>query len=123
MPVGVGAAVGETPSLTGEFVGETHRGLEHAQTHPLGNQHQKGPLCLWVAGEVTEIWQRVEQVPLFALGPLPSHTVSQRSIVGYLTRVNTSDSAPYYVTGIPRQKKNGPNERTDQSSRKNTTKQ
>ena len=38
-PVGVGAAIGETPSLTGEVVGETHRGLEHAQAHPLGNQH------------------------------------------------------------------------------------
>ena len=33
-PVGVGAAAGETPSLTGEVVGETHRGLEHAQAHP-----------------------------------------------------------------------------------------
>ena len=37
-PVGVEAAVGETPSLTGEVVGETHRGLEHAQAHPLGKQ-------------------------------------------------------------------------------------
>ena len=44
MPVGVGAAAGETPSLTGEVVGETHRGLEYAQAHPLGNQHQKGPV-------------------------------------------------------------------------------
>ena len=33
-PVGVEAALGETPSLTGKFVGETHRGLEHAQAHP-----------------------------------------------------------------------------------------
>ena len=32
--MGVEAAVGETPSLTGEVVGETHRGLEHAQAHP-----------------------------------------------------------------------------------------
>ena len=43
-PVDVEAAAGETPSLTGEFVGETHRGLECTQTHPLGNQHQKGPI-------------------------------------------------------------------------------
>ena len=35
-PVGVGAAAGETPSLTGEDIGETHRGLECAQAHPLG---------------------------------------------------------------------------------------
>ena len=43
-PVEVEAAVGETPSLTGEFLGETHRGLERAQTHPLGKQNQKGPI-------------------------------------------------------------------------------
>ena len=34
-PVGV-EVVGETSSLTGEFVGETHRGLEREQAHPLG---------------------------------------------------------------------------------------
>ena len=34
---------GETHSLTGEFLGETHRVLECTQTHPLGKQHQKGP--------------------------------------------------------------------------------
>ena len=33
-PVGVEAAAGETPTLTEEFVGETHRGLERAQAHP-----------------------------------------------------------------------------------------
>ena len=64
------AAAGETPSLTGELVGETHRVLELTQTHPPGNQHQKGPVCLWVAEEVTEIWQRVEQVSFFPLRPL-----------------------------------------------------
>ena len=44
IPVGVEAAAGETPSLTGEFIGETHRGLEHAQAHPLRNQHQRVPI-------------------------------------------------------------------------------
>ena len=43
-PLGVEVAVGETPSLTGEFTGETHRVLERTQTHLLGNQHQKGPI-------------------------------------------------------------------------------
>ena len=62
---------GETPSLTGEFTGETHRGLEHTQNHPPGNQHQKGPICLWVAVEVTKNRQRAEQAALFPLGPLP----------------------------------------------------
>ena len=69
-PVG-GEAAGETPSLTGELVGETHRVLEHTQTHLPGNQHQKGPICLWVVGEVTESRQRAEQAALFSLGPLP----------------------------------------------------
>ena len=69
--MGVEAAVGETPSLIGEFIGETHRVLECTQAHPPGNQHQKGSLCLCVVGEVTEIWQRAEQVPLFPLRPLP----------------------------------------------------
>ena len=64
-------AEGETPSLTGEFVGETHSVLEHTQTHPPGNQHQKGPIWLWVAEEVTENRQREEQAALLPLRPLP----------------------------------------------------
>ena len=43
-PVGVEAAAGEIPSLIVEVVGETHRGLEHTQAHPLRNQHQRGPI-------------------------------------------------------------------------------
>ena len=64
-------AMGETPSLIGKFVGETHRVLEHTQNHPPGNQHQKDPICLWVVRIVTESWQRAEQEALFLLGPLP----------------------------------------------------
>ena len=33
--------VGETPSLIGEFIEETHRILEHTQSHPPGHQHLK----------------------------------------------------------------------------------
>ena len=69
-PVGV-AAAGETASLTGESVGETHRVLEHIQMLPPGNQHQKAPICLWVVGEETESRPRAEQAPLLPLGPLP----------------------------------------------------
>ena len=42
--MGVEEAAGETSSLTGEVVGETHRGLERAQAHPPRKQHQKGPI-------------------------------------------------------------------------------
>ena len=41
-PLGVGAAAGETPSLTGEVVGETHRGLEYAQAHTLEQINGEG---------------------------------------------------------------------------------
>ena len=42
--MGVGAEAGETPNLTGEVVGETHRDIGHAQAHPLGNHHQREPI-------------------------------------------------------------------------------
>ena len=64
-------AAGETPSLTEQFVGETHGVLERTHTNLLGSQHQKGPICLWVVEEVTESWTRAEQVTLLPLGPLP----------------------------------------------------
>ena len=70
-PVRVEAAAGETPNLTGEFIGETHRVLELTQAHPPWNQHQKGPICLWVGEEVTESQQRAEQAVSFPLGLLP----------------------------------------------------
>ena len=63
--------VGEALSLTGEFTGETHRVLECTQTLPPGNQHQKGTICLWVVGEVTESRPKVKLAALFPLRPLP----------------------------------------------------
>ena len=74
--MGVEVAAGETPSLTGGFIGETHRGLEHAQAHPLGNQHQRGSVWLWVAEGVTEIRWRVEWVPLLLLSPSPTYSIT-----------------------------------------------
>ena len=47
-------AAGETPSLTGEFVGGARGVLECTQTHQPGNQHQQGPICWWVMEEVIE---------------------------------------------------------------------
>ena len=60
-----------TPSLTGEFIGEIHRVLKCKQNHPLWNQHQKGPICLWVSEEVTQSWPSAEQAALLPLRPLP----------------------------------------------------
>ena len=73
------AEAGETPSLTGEFVAETHRDLEHTQNYPAGSQHQKGLICLWVVEEVTESQRRAQQVVLFPFAPLlhiQSHNIA-----------------------------------------------
>ena len=70
---------GETPSLTGEFIGETHRVLECTQNHSPRDEHQKGPICLWAEEEVTESWQRAEQEALFPLRPLP-HIQSHNTV-------------------------------------------
>ena len=59
------------PRLTGEIVLQTHRVLECTQAHSPGNQPQKGPICLWVVGEVTKSWPRDKPAALFLLGPLP----------------------------------------------------
>ena len=67
-PVGVEVAAGETPSLTGECVGETHGGLESAQAHPLRKQHQSGPIWLWVGEGVTENQQSGAK----AMAPYPA---------------------------------------------------
>ena len=48
------AAAAEIPSLTGESVGRAYGVLEYTQAQTPGNQHQNGPICLWVAGEVIE---------------------------------------------------------------------
>ena len=103
-PVGVEVAAGETPSLTGEFLGETHRGLECTQTHPLRKQHQKGPIWLWVAEGVTENWQRVEQVPLVPIGPLP-HIQRHSAAMSVTPTWWIPKALPLYVTGTPRKKK------------------
>ena len=60
-----GCSVGRNSHPCQQFVGETHRALEHTQGYPSGNQHQKGPICLWVGGEVTKSQQRAEQAALF----------------------------------------------------------
>ena len=96
-------AAGETPSLTGEFAGETHRGLVRAQAHPPGNQHQQGPICLWVAGEMTENRLRVEEAVLFPLGPSPTYS-TKIQLCGLPYPGETSGSAPYYVTDAWRQR-------------------
>ena len=62
-----GAVAGETPSLTGESTGGARSVPEHTQNHPPGNHHQKGPIFLWVMGEVTESGVRAEQATLFPL--------------------------------------------------------
>ena len=58
---------GETPNLTGKFVGGAHGVLGCTQIRRPRNQHQKGPMCWWVVGEVTKSQWRAEQAALFPL--------------------------------------------------------
>ena len=88
--------------------------------HPPGNQHQKGPICLWVAGEVTESQPRAEQEALFPLGPLPKFSATTQQVSCPILE-NTRGSTPYYVTGVPRQKI-WPKWKNRSEPRKNTTK-
>ena len=81
-------AAGETPTLTEKFTGETHRVLEHIQTHPPRNQHQKGPICLWVVGEVTESGGEPSKWHCSLSDP-PPHTASQCSYMGCPALANT----------------------------------
>ena len=112
---------GETPSLTEEFVGGTHRVLEHTQTHPPRNQHQKDPIYLWVVEEVTESQQRAKQVAVFPLGPFPF--IQQHSTTKWVAPASPILKAPPLTTQqAHRDKKFSPNERTGQSSRKKINK-
>ena len=77
-------AWGETPSLTGEFIGETHSVLERTQSQPPGNQHRKGPICLWKAREMTE-----SQIGIVPSQTPPPQTVPQHSEVDFSTLGNT----------------------------------
>ena len=67
--------MGETPSLTGQFVGDK-RGPRMHTNPPTQEAAQNGTLCLWVSGEVTENGQREEQVALFPLGPSPTYRIT-----------------------------------------------
>ena len=88
-PVGDEVTAGETPSLTGEFAGETHRGLELTQTHQPRNQHQKGPIWLWVVGESDWNWAESRASATATSCTPPPHTVQQCSNVGCPALVNT----------------------------------
>ena len=63
-------AVGETPILTGEIFGETHRVLEWTQMHLPRELAPEGPNLLVGSGG-SDSGQKAEQVALFPLGPLP----------------------------------------------------
>ena len=94
----VGVAVVKEPlGLTGEFVGETHVVLECTQHPPHQYQHQKGPICLWVAGEVAESQQRDKQAVLFPLGPL-SHTRGHNPTTRWVAQPQQTPMAPPLTT-------------------------
>ena len=77
-PVGV-VTVGETPILTGEFIGEAHGVLERTQNHPPGNQHQKGPICLWVAGKWLKVGWEQSEWHCSLSDPSPTYSITEQS--------------------------------------------
>ena len=114
------AVVGETSSLTGEFIGETHRVLEHTQNHPSRNQHQKGPICLWVLEEVTKTQLKAEQAPLFPLRtpPPPHQLIQHRNAATWVVSPGEYFRFhPLQYNSPVETKIHGPNETTDQSSK------
>ena len=109
--------MGETPILTGEFVGETHRVLEHTQNHPARNQHQEGSICLWVVEEMTESQWRAEQWHC-SLSDHPPHIQCHNQATWLPHPGEYLRLRPLIGNRHMETKKYGPNERTDQSSKK-----
>ena len=71
--VGIVAAE-ETPSLTGEFVGETHRLRKCTQTHPLANPHLKGHKPLVGSEGSDRKWDKSEASSIVPSLTPPSQT-------------------------------------------------
>ena len=69
------AVVGETPSLIGESIGSVHRVLECTKPHLPWNQPQKGAICLWVVGEVTES-QEMSKLHCSLCDPSPTYSTT-----------------------------------------------
>ena len=87
--MGVVVAVGETPSLTGEFVGETHMVLECTQTHPPRESAPQGPNLL--VGSRGSDWKPAES-PASGIVPFqtpPHNAAPQCSDVGGPALANT----------------------------------
>ena len=83
------ALAGETASLTDKSFGEAHRILECTQTHPPGNQHQKG-YNLLVGSEGND--RKWGESPTSGIVPSltpPQHIEPQRKEVGCPALANT----------------------------------
>ena len=105
-----------TPSITGECVGETNRVLECTQTHPPRNHHQKGPICLWVKEEVTESHREPSKRHCSLSDPSPTYSVTTSDMLPHLGE--HLRLCPLQWDTCAETNKYGPNERTDQNSRK-----
>ena len=119
-PVGVEAAAGEIPSLTGEFVGDP-QGPRAYTSPPTRESALEGPTLL--VGSGGSDWKPEESR---ASTIAPSQTLPHVQHHSPVTSVTppwwTPKAPPLKVTDTPRKKKSGPNDRTLQSSRKNTSK-
>ena len=116
-------AAGEIASLIRQSVGGAHRVLEHTKAHPPGNQHQgstrKGTIHLWEIGEVTESRWELSRWCCSLSDPVPTHSATMQQS-GLLCPGEYLRLRPLQCNRYAETKKYGPNERTDQNSRKRT---
>ena len=119
----MGVEVAEkTPSLTGEFVGETHVVLEQPQTHPPGFSTRRAQNACGQPWRELEAGRELSRPYCSLLDPSPTYsaTAQQRGLPhpGEYLRPH-----PLLLNRHSETKKSVPSGRTDQSSRKNTAKQ
>ena len=73
--------MGETPSLTGEDIGETHRVLEHTQTHPPRSAPEQPSLFVGSRGSTeSSVELSISIVPSLTPSPIYRSTMQQRGL-------------------------------------------
>ena len=111
------AAAREIPSLTGEFIGETHWVLECTHNHPPTQESAaEGPSLLVGSRGSTASRPRVRKWHGSLLDPSPTYSDTTQQH-GLLYPVKYLRLCHLQCNSYTETKKYGPNERTDQSSK------
>ena len=111
---------GETLSLIKRVHWRDPQGPRMYTNPPNQESVPEGPNLIVGSGGVTENQQRVEQVPLLPLHPSPTYSFTAQRPALPRPSEHLRLCPFMYRHAKTKKKKKGPNERTDQSSRKNT---